>query len=174
MKDNLIRRDYCKSSIAIFWRRGWPGALERRYPPPNESVMILARQLGFAPPPPTPSLQPVAMVATIFSMLIRGPIGRRHRIYYNLQRIFRWGSPPTPAPSPSCIIERYAAVYYRAGDCVGKKRSGVEREGRLSVGRRRWQWNEPAVERETRWTYEEKKERRRVGREKISRERDRE
>lgn len=41
------------------------------------------------------------------------------------------GNPPTPAPSPSCITERYAAVYYRSGDIVGgKKRSEGEREGR--------------------------------------------
>lgn len=41
------------------------------------------------------------------------------------------GNPPTPAPSPSCITERYAAVYYRSGDIVGgKKRSEGVREGR--------------------------------------------
>lgn len=41
------------------------------------------------------------------------------------------GNPPTPAPSPSYITERYAAVYYRSGDIVGgKKRSEGEREGR--------------------------------------------
>lgn len=108
-------------------RRGWPGALERRCP--NGSVMALARQLRCAPP------SPVATIASIFSTLIRGPIGRRHRIYYNLQRIFRWGtllllSPPrriSPNDMRRCITEQ--------GIVWGKEVRGGESGGAGECGK---------------------------------------
>lgn len=46
--------------------------------------------------------------------------------------------PSYSCPFPSCITERYAAVYYRAEDNVGKKRSGEGREKAGGRGRRRW------------------------------------
>lgn len=112
---------------------------------------------NYASLPPSPL---VTMVATIFSTLIRGPIGRRHRIYYNLQRIFRMGKPSYSCPFPVVYHRTIRSGILPRGDCVGKRRSGGGGRRDGWVWRRgRWQWNEPAVEREARWTYGEKKER---------------
>lgn len=64
--------------------------------------------------------------------------------------------PSYSCPLPLCITERYAPVYYRAEDSVGKKRS-AER-GRADMRRRRWKRNR-AVGRLARWTLRREEER---------------
>lgn len=134
-RDNVIRSEnYCKLNIAIFHD-------EEDGPMPSSVVSSMdpswhsRRTRGnYASLPPF-----VATVASIFSTLIRGPIGRRHRIYYNLQRIFRWGA-LLLLPLPRRVSPNDMRRYITEQETVwGKRGQGRRGKGRASMGRRRWQ-----------------------------------
>jgi len=137
MKDNFIRdKDYYKSNIAILHDEEdgpvpWSVFQSLPQPPMDPSwhgtrAAITLRSLPPLPPP----------VASIFSTLIRGPIGRRHRIYYNLQRIFRWGALlllPLPHRASPNDTRRYIT---KQGIVWGKRGQGKKEKGQT---RRVWE-----------------------------------
>lgn len=129
MRGNFIRgEDYYKSNIRD--EEDGPVPWSVVAPAPNGSVMAWHSRSNYASLPP-----PVAVVASIFSTLIRGPIGRRHRIYYNLQRIFRWGA-LLLLPLPHRASPNDTRRYITEQETVwGKKRSGEEREGAGEYGK---------------------------------------